>query len=686
MKTRCLPLILAACLAAVPFAGAAEKEARPLSMANLAIPESLGKIEERFQGDSKRWIINIQDVHAHFGAQENIAAILNHLNEIYGLRLAAYEGGWNVTSYPKTWQIPSSRQKQLVLRTLMEEDLITGPAFAAMNSKMPMTLHGIEDSGLYKKNLAVYLEFLKGKEATEKQLSAIQNRLENEKTSVYNPDLLRFDRSLIKFREDSKTAAQFFPALLKQSQALGIDLDILPQLHLFHQMNELEKGIEKEKLNAEIQRLMQEHKNSRLSFEEMLRHGTFTDEKLSFYPNAQKQRDLLLLQDGLIHEALFEEIEKAVDLVKEKLFQSDAERSLDERFERLMTAKKIILFKASPADVRLYRQAKDLIEPEIAADGLEKALSLGADFYDLALERDLVFFQKVTTDPALIKEDIALVAGGFHTDGVREQLRKAGISYIVITPQLGQESPDEKLYYKQLQSLTPLLQTLSEIGNRLGDEQDERIAAAITRFQRGDFPDTRQVVAFVAAHSVAAGQAAAEEDFLALSAEEQRKAVESALQSVLSGEQPVSVVIRADALRKLLDESALAQNILRALMENDANHITVLYKSFLDIPDVISDAFDKANIKTVGETDLDRAINRQRELQQAVRQNKLAVIADDYKNQSVLVLRESPLALLLFRPLLEQGWRFAWDDPQTQTLITQMAEEILAAQGFLTSA
>ena len=56
-------------------------EAGIQSISNLAIPKDLGKIEIRKFGTSSRWIIHIQDVHAHFTAQENIAAILD-VNEI----------------------------------------------------------------------------------------------------------------------------------------------------------------------------------------------------------------------------------------------------------------------------------------------------------------------------------------------------------------------------------------------------------------------------------------------------------------------------------------------------------------------------------------------------------------------------------------------------------------------------
>lgn len=684
MKISLYPLFLALCFALLqPFLHAEEKT-DIVDIGNMSIPESLGKIEERFQGTSKRWVINIQDVHAHFGAQENIAAILDHLNDIYGLRLVAYEGGWNVTSYPKTWAIQSSRQKQLVLRTLLEEDIITGPAFAAMNSETPIVLHGVEDAEIYKENLRIYLKFIEHKDSVKKKISDFQEILTRKKLGLYNPELLDFDRALLKFREDSKEAEKFLPQLLALAKTLAINLSDLPQMQLFVQVNTVEKSIDKNKLKSEIDRLMQEHKNSRLSFEEMLRHGTFTDEKLSFYPNAQKQRDLVKLHDGIVNDQLFTEIDKTVLMVKTKLFKNDAEKELDEAFDRFLIAKKIILFQATPADLRFYRESKTLIRKEMQAAQLDKHLKLGRDFYSLAEKRNEVFFNAITTAPELISEDVALVAGGFHTEGMRELLRRAGVSYIVITPQLGQESPNEELYFKRLQGLKVLIQTLSEIGNRLSDGQDRLIAEALRQYESGvgELKDLRDVEEYVEGVSQPKNIKSTQ-SFLALSDEEQRRAVEAAIQSVLSGKEPVSVIIPATALRKILASSPFAEVFVKAAIGNRANHFTVPYKSFAEVPEVISDALGNDNVRTVGEPDIDRAIAH---MPNAERKNKLAVIADDYESKSRLVLKASRIALLLFRPLLEQGWLFAWDDPKTQSLVTRLAEEILSDKGFSVSA
>jgi len=678
-------LLLLLCLLLPQTSLLAQEKKVIVDIGNLAIPESLGKIEERFQGTSKHWVINIQDVHAHFGAQENIAAIIDHLNEVYGLRLVAYEGGWNTTSYPKTWEIQSSRQKQLVLRTLLEEDIITGPAFSAMNSKTPIVLHGIEESELYKKNLRVYLQFIEHKDAVEKEISSFQETLSLKKRELYNPELLAFDHALLKFREDPKATEQFLSQLLKLAKKLVLDFENLPQMQLFAQVNAIEKSIDKAKLKSEIDRIMQEHKNSRLSFEEMLRHGTLTDEKLSFYPNAQKQRKLLKITDKIAHEQLFTEIDQAVLLVKEKLFKNNLEKELDQEFDRFITAKKIMLFKATPGDLRLYRASKPLLRKEMKAARLSGHLKLGVAFYNLAEDRDRVFFNAVTSSPELTSEDVALVAGGFHTDGMRELLRDAGVSYIVITPQLGQESANEALYFKQLQSLKALTQTLSEIGNRLSDRQDGRIAEAVRQYESGlgRFRDIRDVVTFVAENAQPERKKESSKSFLTLAEDDQRAAVAAALTAVMKGVTPVSVVVRADALTQMITDSPLTEDLLKVVMANKANHITVLYRSFMDVPDVISDAFGSKNVRTVGETDISRAIGH---LPPAERKNKLAIIANGYKNKTALVLQESPLALLLFRPMLEGGWDFAWDDAETQDIIARLTKDILSDQSFAEAA
>ena len=41
-----------------------------------------------------------------------------------------------------------------------------------------------------------------------------------------------------------------------------------------------------------------------------------------------------------------------------------------------------------------------------------------------------------------------LITGGYHTDGIEAQLRKAGITYICVFPQIGADDPDVAKKYQ----------------------------------------------------------------------------------------------------------------------------------------------------------------------------------------------------------------------------------------------
>jgi len=674
-------------VSAQPAGFSVQAETAQLSLKNVAVPESLGKIDERFEGNGGRWVVHIQDVHAHFGAQENIAAILDHLNRLYGIRKVAYEGGWDETSYPKTWAIPPSREKQLVLRQLMEDDIITGPAFAAMNADTPITLKGIEDPELYKKNRAIYIEFIQQKDLIQKQVKSFEDRLENEKTATFHPELLAFDHELIKFREDAKTADKFIPNLLKQAETAQIDLSTLDQVELLGRAVKLEKSVDKQKLAAETARLMESFKNSRLSFEELVRSGKIPADKLSLYPNAYKQSQLMKLQDGIVHSRLFEQIESAIDKIKQSLFVSDAERDLDNRFTRFMTAKKIILFQASPKELQDLKNYREALQTELNP-ALLKALKLGRRFYQLAKKRDAIFFDKLLSDPLLAKEDIAVVTGGFHTEGLSRHLREKGLAYVVITPQLGDQAPNEALYFKRLQARVHEKQTLSEINNRVSGEQDAAVAKAVEDFIHG-----RQRNLADLADAVEAPLAVAQSEgtsFMDLSDEEARDAVAAAVQSIQGGSEKLTLVTQAAGLSRLIEQNPDTVSLINLILANPNNTLAVLYKSYAELPDVISDAATARNLLAIADPDISRALTRQRRLKDMADEKKgkisVAVMAKDYANTKVLVLDESIAALLLFRELLLLGWKFSWQDPDTQKRIAELLHETLEKQGLISAA
>jgi hypothetical protein len=146
---------------------------------------------------------------------------------------------------------------------------------------------------------------------------------------------------------------------------------------------------------------------------------------------------------------LLEQIETLVERVLDKIINTEKEERLWNKSERFYLAKRILQLEAVPLDLEEAEKQKEDLGAEMWAASLAEEWNLSLEFYDIALKRDKVFFKKLTRNPEF-SGPIAIVTGGFHTEGLSEQLRNAGISYITVTPNIGETMPDKKLYIKRM--------------------------------------------------------------------------------------------------------------------------------------------------------------------------------------------------------------------------------------------
>jgi len=414
------------------------------ALSTFAVPEEIGKTQERFSGRNSRTIIQIQDVHAHITAQQNIAAILERLRVIFGVKEVALEGAWASTSIPKSQAIPTSREKQLLAGTLLEEDSLSGPVYAAIMSPKPITLVGIEDEASYEKNRSLFLAHLEKSAETDTKLRALGTSLRASQQSAWGAELLAFGTAFGKFRETSDVG-KFFPLLLRTAETLGVAFSDLSQIILFRDILALEKSFEKERLENEARQVIKKYKDRPWTLEELIRGGKISAGEIGLYPEIKKLARLYQMRDEVSLRDLTNQIGILTGRVLEKLARTSEEKALWEKSERFSLAKKILLLQATPEDIKTYDGEHSLLETELAAAGLSESLALALNFYETVKKRDEIFFQRIMTDPSLAG-DIAVVTGGFHTDGLSQKFRDAGISYITITPELGGAPMDEKLY------------------------------------------------------------------------------------------------------------------------------------------------------------------------------------------------------------------------------------------------
>jgi len=445
-------LFLTITLTAAPFVLRAEAPEpgadASLALSNLAVPEEIGKVQERFTGNSTRTIIQIQDVHAHALAQQNIAAILERLRVVFGIEKIALEGAWAYTSLPRSHAIPTSREKQLLATTLLDHDRISGPVYAAIMSPEPITLIGIEDEEFYEKNRALFLARLEKSKKIDEKLQIYDTSLQELQRSTWGPALLAFGNAFGKFRETSDLG-KFFPVLLENAEAQGVDASDLAQIILVRDIMALEKLFRKDQLEQEVKHLMQEYKNTPWTLEELIRGGKIPAEKLGFYPELKKLTRLYQLRDRISLGDLTTQLEILTGRILGKLVRTPKEDALWKKNERFYLARRILLLQASPADIKAYENEKFPLESELAGASLSEALSISLAFYKTVKKRDEIFFNKIMNDPSLAG-NVAIITGGFHTDGLSQRFRDAGISYITITPELGGAPMNEKLYNERM--------------------------------------------------------------------------------------------------------------------------------------------------------------------------------------------------------------------------------------------
>ncbi len=682
----------------------------PLALSSLAVPEGLGKVQERFVGNASRMIIQIQDVHAHVVAQQNIAALLERLRGVFGIKTAALEGAWSSTALPKSHALPTSREKQLLAGTLLEKDRISGPVYAAIMSPEPITLVGIEDEASYEKNRALFLAHLKKSEEIEGKLRAYGESLQASQRSLWSPALLAFGNALGKFRETSDLG-NFLPVLWEAAQTQSMDTSDLSQITLVRDILSMEKLFQKERLGQEVQHLMREYKNTPWTLEELIRGGKIPAEKLGVYPEIKKLTRLYQLRDQISLQELTDQIETLTDRLLGKIVRSPEEKALWEKTERFYLARRILLLQASPADIKSYESEKSLGEAELASAGLSEALSLSIDFYEVVKKRDEIFFNRVMNDPSLAG-NLAIVTGGFHTDGLSQRFRDAGISYITITPELGGTPMNEKLYNARIaeegqapfgenkKGTSPQSTTLSELRNAIAWIDDRFPESYEALLQTRDVREAEKVFlgGAAAVSGPARGSHLSRKEKIAprLNAETATRAVEFRANEFMGkprleqfqtvrgwlseGREPrekAMLVSSASILIRILLEKG-AEKLLEDAVSN--GDIVALAQ---DVPvAVLPESLPSLRgIERFEATDIATLVEKTPRFQRLARKRPFAIMENSRNFGAYVILPEKSISLVLFRIItLNPGLYQAAKDPAFLALLENLVTEILSQE------
>jgi len=230
-------------------------------------------------------------------------------------------------------------------------------------------------------------------------------------------------------------------------------------------------------------------------------------------PNLAKYIDYLILFAKIDKEALVEEADKLEGAIKEKMFANDDQRQLDRMGKDLDVLGKLFDLKLN---IRDYRYFKDRIDQFRSKSFLEfarkfapqygifvpAAKSMPAiddnigtveNFYDVATKRDEVLVKNMVERMDKDGVDrLVMVTGGFHTQGISQQLKAKGFSYMVITPRITKfdvESPYIDVMSGKKTALEAVLSG-EDVGkntlapdNKLNDEKFVKVFGAMAKLE-----------------------------------------------------------------------------------------------------------------------------------------------------------------------------------------------------------
>lgn len=455
---------------------------------SIIVPQNLGRIKEFFKGDSKKIVINIQDAHCNFEAQSNISNILEGLNKDYGLELVALEGSAGDIDPSLFTTFPDEDIRKEVAVYFLKKGKINGAEYLAITSKNPPKLYGVETREYYLANLASFINIQDGRQKAKAACEQVRDTLERLKGYTYSKALKNLDAKIADYKAE-RIGIIDYCGYLREAGGLDetpFDSERFSNLALFCRTADIEKTIdfnkvdtERDELLAALEKILSQNEISALiSKSQDLKSDQISAAKyyiyltglaqskgISFgnYPNLKKYSEYLDIYEKVNNAALLKEMAVLEGLVKDRLFENNDQRLLDKlstnirlldnMFDIAMSREDMEYYKINKADFR-SAAFSDFIKAQSARYNLnlrcdenlsiiDKYLPDLENFYRVADARDDVMIdntiKKMDEDNVPVA---ALVAGGYHTEGITERLRKRGISYVIVVPRITKPDAD----------------------------------------------------------------------------------------------------------------------------------------------------------------------------------------------------------------------------------------------------
>lgn len=331
-------------------------------------------------------IVHIQDVHMNPQAQWNIRQTVRSLLEAKQVDLLALEGATEEIELQPFVDFPRRHVVKITADFLLKEGKISGPIHAALTAKGKLpTILGIDDPAHYQANVQAYKDSAPVQEKARAEIKSQMTALAVEKTMIFCPALLAFDKQVQAYRSGATSLANYIFSLTDVTRShhpgtglAGIQVSPFPHVSLFQKALTLEKKLNFKQVEHEraqlidrlVRNLTPQFTQSLLAQSAAYRSGQLryadfyqeikslcqkADVRLSDYPAMNDYVKYVLMADGIDGECLMEELEDLEKTAYNTLAQTEEEKSLVDKDRRVWLTSKLVDFALTPKEWELLR-------------------------------------------------------------------------------------------------------------------------------------------------------------------------------------------------------------------------------------------------------------------------------------------------------------------------------------------
>lgn len=422
------------------------------------IPAELGSITEKFSDRPSLFIL--PDAHGHYQAQKTTEQLLEFLKTKRGLGSLFIEGGSGMLDSARLEFFDDPALNLRTADVLMREAEIGGAERFALKNP-GVAAYGIEDMPLYLKNLSLYREVLSARDITGPWLDKTQLEIRKEASRSGSAEFFEFFKTWAAYEDEQIDLYAYLSRLEERAlKSLGLNLRDAraqlewPMLVRFFELKNREKKLHEKKTEEQRARLevwaaakkipavyteTLNAKNTAPGFdrrrfwEEFYREASPLGFRFENYPDLSAWEGFRILEREIEAGALMHEVERLRDRIAGSLSEKGRGREILEKFRAYLLLKKMFSLSVTPDEYRSWQKTAGTGMPFKLSSPLERIYRRAAEFYALAFDRDAIMAREILSAKKPGGTG-AVIAGGFHTEGLCRLLREKKIGYAVVMP------------------------------------------------------------------------------------------------------------------------------------------------------------------------------------------------------------------------------------------------------------